>query len=32
VLVTCAPPYEPAHGGYRNLVVLVAAPSGPPTG
>ena len=31
VLVTCAPPYNPAHGGYRNLVVLVAEPSGPPT-
>jgi hypothetical protein len=31
VLITCAPPYDPAHGGYRNLVVLVAAPSGPPT-
>jgi Sortase domain len=31
VLVTCAPPYDLAHGGYRNLVVLVAQPSGPPT-
>jgi hypothetical protein len=31
VLVTCAPPYDPTHGGYRNLVVLVAEPSGPPT-
>lgn len=31
VLVTCAPPYDPAHGGYRNLVVLVARPSGPAT-
>lgn len=31
VLVTCAPPYDPTHGGYRNLVVLVARPSGPAT-
>jgi len=31
VLVTCAPPYDPAHGGYRNLAVLVAEPSGSPT-
>ena len=31
VLITCAPPYDPTHGGYRNLVVLVATPSGPPT-
>ena len=31
VLVTCAPPYDPAHGGYQNLVVLVARPSGPAT-
>ncbi|MCW2737541.1 class F sortase [Nocardioides sp.] len=31
VLVTCAPPYDPTHGGYRNLVVLVATPSGPAT-
>ena len=31
VLVTCAPPYDPAHGGYRNLAVLVAEPSGPAT-
>ena len=29
VLVTCAPPYDPANGGYQNLVVLVASPSGP---
>jgi hypothetical protein len=31
VLVTCAPPYDPVHGGYRNLAVLVARPSGPAT-
>jgi hypothetical protein len=31
VLVTCAPPYDPAHGGYQNLVVLVAGPTGPAT-
>ena len=31
VLVTCAPPYDPTHGGYQNLVVLVAEPSGPAT-
>jgi hypothetical protein len=31
VLVTCAPPYDPTYGGYRNLVVLVARPSGPAT-
>ena len=31
VLVTCAPPYDPTHGGYLNLVVLVAEPSGPAT-
>jgi hypothetical protein len=31
VLVTCAPPYDPTHGGYLNLVVLVARPSGPAT-
>jgi hypothetical protein len=31
VLVTCAPPYDPTHGGYQNLVVLVATPSGPAT-
>jgi hypothetical protein len=31
VLVTCAPPFDPTHGGYRNLVVLVARPSGPAT-
>ena len=31
VLVTCAPPYDPTQGGYRNLVVLVARPSGPAT-
>jgi|1185.fasta_scaffold559611_1 hypothetical protein len=31
VLVTCAPPYDPTHGGYQNLVVLVASPDGPAT-
>ena len=31
VLITCAPPYDPGRGGYRNLVVLVAVPSGAPT-
>jgi hypothetical protein len=31
VLVTCAPPYDPAHGGYQSLVVLVAGPRGPAT-
>jgi hypothetical protein len=31
VLITCAPPYDPARGGYRNLVVLVAVPSGAAT-
>ena len=29
VLVTCAPPFDTLHGGYRNLVVVVAAPTGP---
>ena len=29
VLVTCAPPYDARHGGYQNLVVVVAAPTGP---
>jgi hypothetical protein len=31
VLVTCAPPYDPRHGGYQNLAVLVARPGGPAT-
>jgi hypothetical protein len=31
VLVTCAPPYQPRRGGYQNLAVITAAPSGPPT-
>jgi len=31
VLVTCAPPHDPRHGGYQNLAVLVAEPSGQPT-
>ncbi|MFC0221318.1 class F sortase [Nocardioides zeicaulis] len=30
VLVTCAPPYVAARGGYQNLAVLTAAPAGPP--
>ena len=29
VLVTCAPPYDARHGGYQNLVVVIAAPVGP---
>lgn len=29
-LVTCAGPYEPAHGGYQNLAVITARPVGPP--
>lgn len=29
VLVTCAPPYDPAGGGYRNLAVATAYPDGP---
>jgi len=33
VLVTCAPPYVPAQGGYQNLVVVTAVPvSGPKRG
>ncbi|MCW2758028.1 MAG: peptidase sortase [Nocardioidaceae bacterium] len=31
VLVTCAPPYDRAHGGYQNLAVVTAIPTGPPT-
>ena len=31
ILVTCAPPYDARHGGYRNLAVVVAAPTGPAT-
>ena len=27
-LVTCAGPYEPDHGGYQNLAVVVAVPIG----
>ncbi len=27
VLVTCAPPYVPARGGYQNLAVVTACPS-----
>ena len=30
VLVTCAPPYVAARGGYQNRAVLTAAPVGPP--
>ncbi len=30
VLVTCAPPYVPARGGYQNLAVVTALPIGPP--
>ena len=26
VLVTCAPPYVPARGGYQNLAVVTAIP------
>ena len=29
-LVTCAPPYVKALGGYQNLAVVVATPVGPP--
>lgn len=29
-LVTCAPPYVKARGGYQNLAVVVADPVGPP--
>lgn len=28
-LVTCAPPYDKARGGYQNLAVVVAVPVGP---
>jgi hypothetical protein len=31
VLVTCAPPYVPARGGYQNLAVVTAAPISGPT-
>lgn len=30
VLVTCAPPYVPSRGGYQNLAVVTAVPTGPP--
>ena len=30
VLVTCAPPYDRARGGYQNLAVVTAVPLGPP--
>jgi hypothetical protein len=29
-LVTCAPPYVAAQGGYQNLAVVTALPLGPP--
>jgi hypothetical protein len=29
-LVTCAGPYDPAEGGYQNLAVIVAEPTGDP--
>ncbi|GAA1920423.1 hypothetical protein GCM10009797_12570 [Nocardioides hwasunensis] len=29
-LVTCAPPYDSARGGYQNLAVVTALPLGPP--
>lgn len=29
-LVTCAPPYDSARGGYQNLAVVTAVPVGPP--
>jgi hypothetical protein len=31
VLVTCAPPYDPARGGYQHLAVVTAYPVGRPT-
>jgi Sortase domain len=31
VLVTCAPPYVPARGGYQNLAVVTAIPVSAPT-
>lgn len=30
-LVTCAPPYDKARGGYQNLAIVTARPVGPPT-
>ncbi len=29
ILVTCAPPYDAAHGGYQNLAVITAVPVSP---
>ena len=29
-LVTCAPPYDVARGGYQQLAVVTAVPVGPP--
>ena len=31
VMVTCAPPYVPARGGYQNLAVVTAVPVSAPT-
>jgi len=31
VLVTCAPPYVPARGGYQNLAVVTAVPVSAPS-
>ncbi|MET1059421.1 MAG: class F sortase [Nocardioides sp.] len=31
VLVTCAPPYDEAHGGYQHLAVVTAYPAGRPS-
>ena len=31
VLVTCAPPFVPARGGYQNLAVVSAVPASAPT-
>ena len=28
VLITCAPPYEPSHGGYQDLAIISARPRG----
>ncbi len=30
VLITCAGPYEPDNGGYQDLAVVTARPTGPP--
>ena len=31
VMVTCAPPYAPARGGYQNLIAVIAVPVSGPT-